>query len=445
MLGTTGGIKSIAEARAAFCAVNPHCLERIIGLTQDTEVSVAIDIIDDGGSKLVDRGATLSSSLALKLQQRRLQTPLEASLDLAQGVSLATIVDDCLGLISEIPALALLGGARSAERQLRAVGRMPLQGPLKLLLTLARRRSKESYENSLAAMIVCSGLAHGVGLSENDSELLILSALLQDIGEAYLNPQLVDGGDPLPVQQWPNVVVHPRVAQAFLTAFTNFPAALGDCVVQHHERQDGGGYPFQRNAATMTPLGALIGLADCVSAVIMGGGTARAPAIEADFRSSLGERVAIALNIVPGEFPSTAVAFVSTALAPLKERSAGIAGGSFAQRILPTLQQIRSARLAAEALSRGATTPGLARTGELAESAIRRLDKPLRTTGVYDISQLGILEGDPERMGKICLILDEVKWRLRHLARCVYLRSGQSEAADELAQVADLVAVLDAS
>lgn len=445
MFDTMGGIGNAVEAKSAFCAVNTHFLERIVYLAQQTDVIARCAIIDEDGNRLLERGATLSRSIQPALRRRRLQTPLEACLEVAQGASLPSIVDDCLALLDATPALALLGAGSGARQALRAVGSMPLPAPLKLLLTLARAPGQGNYQNSLAAMIVGAGLAHRLGLSERDSGLLILAALVQDIGESYIDPGLLDGSGPLPVQQWQNVAAHPLLGHALLSAFSDYPAALADCVLQHHERQDGSGYPLQRGAATMTPLGTLIGLADCVAAVVMGGAASGRDAHpDAESYASLGARVAIALTIVPGEFPREAVAFVSTALAPLEEGGRGIAGGSFAQRILPTLQQIRSARLLADALAHDAATPGLARCGDFALAAILVLDKRLRTTGVYDLAQLGVLESDPQQMGRTCLVLDEVKWRLRHLARSIYLRTEQRSAGRDLAQVAELVAVLSA-
>ena len=91
-------------------------------------------------------------------------------------------------------------------------------------------------------MIVCSRLAAGLKLAERDADLLILAALVKDVGESYLNPQLIDGR--LPAREWPQVAAHPAIGHAFLTAFTDFPPVLADCVLQHHERQDGSGYPL---------------------------------------------------------------------------------------------------------------------------------------------------------------------------------------------------------
>lgn len=429
--------EGVAEARRAFCAVNSYCLEAIVGLAQECDVIATCDIVDESGRTLVERGATLSRASQASLLQRRLRNPLEASLDVAQGVSLAAIVGDCLSLRQAVPALALLGDGSAAQSALLAVGTMTLSAPLKLLLTLTRRNGR--YQNSLAAMIVCSGLAHGVGLRDDDAERLILAALVQNIGESYLDPQLFAGRRLLPVEQWSAVVAHPSLGQTFLRAFTHFPPALTDAVLHHHERPDGSGYPSARRAATIAPLATLLGLADCVAALVIG-----ERATDAASGAGLGERVAVALNFVPDEFPPAAVGFVALALAPLAERGAATVGGTFAQRILPTLQRIRSAAQLADALSRSATTATLAMAGAFARDAIHALDARLRLTRVYDISLLGVLESDAQRMAKTCLVIDEVNWRLRHLARSIYLRCERGGEASDLAQVAELVAVLGA-
>jgi len=437
MSDTTGLIERAAHARKAFCAVNPHCLQSIVRLAQEMTLVACCDLVDEVGTTLCASGATVSRSIELTLGQRRLRQPLETSLELVPGISPAVVADDCLALMKQTPALALLAGSGRAAIA-RVLGELPLSGPLALLLCIARQFDPASYQNSLAAMIVCAGLADGLALAERDAELLMLAALVKDVGESYINPQLIDGR--LPAREWQQVAAHPAIGHEFLTAFTDFPPALAECVLQHHERGDGSGYPRQFVAAQIDPLATLVGLADCVAAVVMGGG--REFALDARLGSCLGERVAVALTLVPSEFPPAAVAVVAAALAPLAEAGSGIAGGSFAQRILPTLQQIRSARLLAEALAQSAPTSGLATIGCFSLAAIRGLDKRLRATGVYDLSQLGVLESDPLLMGKTCLIVDEVGWRLRHLARNVYLRSAQN--GEDLAPVAELVAVLSA-
>ena len=437
MSETTGLSECAAEASITFCAVNPHCLQRIARLAQEMTVVARCDLVDEGGATLCASGATISRSVGLTLAQRRLRQPLEASVDLTQEIAPSEIVDDCRALMQQTPALALLGAGRIAAIA-HALAGLPGGGALTLLLTIARQFNRASYQQSLAAMIVGARLAAALDLVERDGDWLILAALVKDVGESYIDPQLVDGR--LPVQEWPQVAAHPAIGHAFVRAFTDFPPALADCVLQHHERLDGSGYPQALSAAQITPLATLLGLADCVSAVVLGG--ASEATLDARSGWCLGERVAVALTLVPGEFPPAAVAAIATALAPLADAGGSPAGGSFAQCILPTLQRIRAARLLAETLSKSAPTPGLAAIGSFALAAIRGFDKRLRAIGVYDLALLGVLESDPPRMGRTCLVVAEVGWRLRHLARSVYLRTLQR--GEDAALAAELVAALGA-
>lgn len=126
----------------------------------------------------------------------------------------------------------------------------------------------------------------------------------------------------------------------------------------------------------------------------------------------------------------------------------GEAGGTrfnhFAERVLPTLRQLRAARKIAEALVEEHTAPAWRRIGNYALDAIRSIDATLRTTGVYDLSELTVLEGDPTRMNAVCCVLDEVSGRLRALAQDVAQQAAQVTEDDAADRLAALSAVLNA-
>ena len=109
---------------------------------------------------------------------------------------------------------------------------------------------------------------------------------------------------------------------------------------------------------------------------------------------------------------------------------------------MPTLQQLRSARIQAETLISTNKNGPVANVGLFALNALRNIDKSLRATGVYEFSQLAAIESDPLIMGEVCLVLKEVTWRLRNLARNVHLRTEKSGNPGDLAQVGELVDIL---
>ena len=140
MLNATMGHSGTQSAAEAFCTVNAHCLENIVRLSDDMDVLASHDIVDDRGIKLWAKGKPVSRALQEKMLKRRLQKPLEISLDVGDGVSLESIVDDCFTLMKEVPALELLGGSSSAKATLKNARSIQLPAPLKLLLISARER-----------------------------------------------------------------------------------------------------------------------------------------------------------------------------------------------------------------------------------------------------------------------------------------------------------------
>ena len=56
---------------------------------------------------------------------------------------------------------------------------------------------------------------------------------------------------------------------------------------------------------------------------------------------------------------------------------------------------------------------------------------------------LAAIESDPLIMGEICLVLKEVTWRLRNLARNIHLRTEKSGKPEDLAQVCELINILE--
>ncbi len=435
MSDTRCGVEVVTDTVDYFRVLNPHCLDSIFRLSETARVTASCDIVDECGTTLVLTGEPVSREIQKTFLSQRLQRPLESCLDAENAESLEGIVGDCFALMKRNPALEALGGSSEAMATLRGMGHMPLHGALRLLLTLFRAHQQSHYDKRLGAMIICSGLAHGVGLDDDDTDLLILSALVHDIGELYINPEYLDDRHELSPDEWAQLALHPGIGYGFIRTFTRFPIAVADCVQQHHERVDGSGYPHQLQGSNMNSLGKLIGVADTVSALILRGDSGREP--------GLCKRIALALKLFPEEFPQPAVTFVTSALAHLDNDSAPAVSGVFAERILPTLQQIRAARRLAAALASAATTDAVAHISRFALETIRAIDKSLHEIGVYDLSQVDVLEKKPEVMGEACQLLGEVAWRLRHLARMITLRAAQSGDAGDLAQVAELVAVLN--
>jgi len=420
-----------SQADTGFRAVNPHCLARIVELSETHQVVASDDIHDDRGNKLWAKGSPVSRDLRDKLLRRSLAQPLESSLSVERGATMESIVVDALAHIDENAVLSAVAGSNRARGLLRDMQKLVLPGPVKLLLTSARENKQATYSHGLATMIICAGLASRLELSDHDANMLTLAALVHDIGEMYINPEYLDTSKHLSPANWKYVASHPCVGHAFIGEFTSFPSVVAACVLHHHERLDGSGYPFQLGGKAIERLSAILAVADSVSAIAMRGG------------SGLRIRLEVALRIVPEEFDRSAASVINHALQGLPAETYDAGRGGCLGRIVPILHQLTSTTVAAEALVAATSSSVVNATGRYVLSVLGNIEKSLRATGVFETIHLAAIESDANIMGEICLIVREISWRLRNMARNVHLRIEQTGNPEEMKSVGGLIALLD--
>jgi diguanylate cyclase (GGDEF)-like protein/putative nucleotidyltransferase with HDIG domain len=108
-------------------------------------------------------------------------------------------------------------------------------------------------------------LAARLGLSREELELTQLAASLHDVGKLALPEELLRKAAPLTAPEWATLRQHAQIGFRMLESLGVDPVA--ECVLHHHERWDGTGYPDSL-AGTEIPVGArIIFVADAYDAM----------------------------------------------------------------------------------------------------------------------------------------------------------------------------------
>ena len=414
--------------RVTSGAVNSHCLEHIMVLAEQHDIVAAEDIVDDRGIKLWAKGQKVSRSLQEKLMRRRLARPLETALTVDGGIVAEQVVGECLRLLDGNDLMRRLCGSAAARSLLSGFRDTPLPGPFKLLLTSARETGLATYQHSLYGIGICAGIAARLNLSDDTAQRLLLAALLHDIGELYVDPGYIRSTRRLAPSEWRQVAVHPRIGQMLIEELTSLPAAIGNAVAEHHERLDGSGYPAQHNGDGISRLGRIMAVADTTAAI--------APNSSADGS----ERLAVALRIVPEEFDH---ATVGALIEHLERAPAAAPAEDALARIRRVVERLETSTEAARNLAERSGSKVAADTCGYVLAALHLLDKALCATGAAEIEHLGDVAADPALLAEIWLVAREVEWRLRNLARSIYLRVHINHDGQDLELVLPLIEALD--
>ncbi|MET0334666.1 MAG: HD domain-containing phosphohydrolase [Rhizobacter sp.] len=396
---------------------NPHALAAISRAGDAHTIVASQDIVDLRGVKLWARDRRVTAALQQRLLERRLQKPLEACLQAENGVTVFTLMHDLQELLESThplaPALRVHGSTLVAQLK-----QIPLHSVGQLLLTTAAATRPAALSHAVAAMALAGAMMAGRGASVVDVRMAMLGGLLHDIGEVYINPSYLDYTQALDLLGHKHLVVHPRVAQVLLAGLTDYPAALGQGIAEHHERLDRSGYPARLEGAAISTLGRVLSVVEATLGSVC---ATHAPLTRASF----------ALRVVPGEFDPVWAAFVCDAAQAAKEDFASDdqpEAANLAAQLAEIDVQLSSAQRLAQELNEQRRTSKIT---EVVADALRRLDR-LRVSwnalGLWGGAAAANDMAPAERL-ELVLAESELRQRLRAFHReCLLLSEGLTEA-----------------
>jgi putative nucleotidyltransferase with HDIG domain len=109
-------------------------------------------------------------------------------------------------------------------------------------------------------------LANELGLSDDEKEALQAASVLHDIGKLAVPEHIISKPGKLTPEEFEKMKIHPIVGAEILEQ-VHFPYPVVPIVRAHHEKWDGGGYPFGLSGDAI-PIGArILAAVDCLDAL----------------------------------------------------------------------------------------------------------------------------------------------------------------------------------
>lgn len=192
--------------------------------------------------------------------------PVEKELVVAKEIYavFAKTVETCLNLLRTTGELDV----RPLESAVRNMSDSIKRNPNAMML-LIRIQEKGGYEINRAVDTSVLMITFGRFLqySTERLELLGLSGLLLDIGKARVPDAILRKPGLLTPEEYELARGHVMHSLDLIRKTSGLPAGLEEIVLQHHERQDGSGYPLKLQAPDISIDGAMAALVDSFSAL----------------------------------------------------------------------------------------------------------------------------------------------------------------------------------
>lgn len=114
----------------------------------------------------------------------------------------------------------------------------------------------------------CFVIAHGLGLSSQEVELISHASQLHDVGEVGVPQTVLTKRGELTAYEWELVKRHPHIGAEILSGSSSPLLQVGELIaLTHHERWDGSGYPRALQGEGIPIGGRICALADVFDAL----------------------------------------------------------------------------------------------------------------------------------------------------------------------------------
>ncbi len=419
--------------------VNEHYLNRVVALAETASVEATEDIVTGNDIKLVAKGARIDARFKDRLLQHKLLKPLESSVRVVDGLGSSPIHEVAQDLLAKHALLAGVCGRATARLVANALRDLRLTTPIESLLSVYAAQGPNKLKHAVGVSLLGAAMYHDLPEGgKKGLQTLMVAGLMHDIGELYIDPAILQVGGRLTAEQWKHIATHPIVAAHILRDMPGAGPKVAEAVQYHHERLDGFGYPHGLRNPCLPMSGQVLALAEVLMGLIESG-------------SSSGERAAVAVKLIPGEFDrqllnkvcwatkaSSASEAAEEALAPSLSTDDLAAKASALGETLERLRGLRESIVAQ--ISTG--SPALRELMGHVIERCQRIHMAFSSTGLdngwTDELREHLSAMESKVHSEVAIVLREVEWRLRELKRETRLRA-ERLPAHEAAQVRQFI------
>ncbi len=180
----------------------------------------------------------------------------------------ADALKDVKGLIDKI-ADGTLANAEPIYLLVNRIIEMFLKDKNLLLnFSLIKSTHQENlYHHSLNVCILAINIGSATGYSRRQIAEIGIGALIHDVGMVLVPPSIRYKQGKLSPHEHIVIQKHPVDGLFMISKIKNLPESTGYIIYQHHEREDGSGYPRNRKSELMHRYARIVGLADMFDAL----------------------------------------------------------------------------------------------------------------------------------------------------------------------------------
>lgn len=134
-------------------------------------------------------------------------------------------------------------------------------------LQMVRHKDDYTFQHSINVSVICGVLGKWLGYTGIELADLILAGLLHDVGKTQIPIEILDKPDTLSEAEMTIIQKHTLLGYKLIKDNQDLSPNVTYAVLQHHERMDGSGYPFQVTLDKLHQYARIVAVADTYDAM----------------------------------------------------------------------------------------------------------------------------------------------------------------------------------
>ena len=402
-----------------------NIIENIISASKGAEFYLSEDVYDQAGNKLLAKGYKITSDIKDKLISRVLKKPLETSITTDTPLTAADIASDANEIIKK--TLFLNSFDVELKLDLYAIKNLELEPLASLLLAVQKNNSEVSYEHTLFMMLVARLIAKKLNIDSKKINDLTTACLLHDIGELYC---AVPETKNLSLEHWRSIMTHPIVGSSVVRQHMNYDTSISKAILEHHERNDGSGYPNHLIAENLSDIGKIMIVSEAFSGMVK--------------RQYDISNLTSTLKLINHDFPKAELNALIGLLQTLSGNNSQINTNPILDNLVEKLSNLES--IIEQLNSIKYENDKLDLFKEYLNLRLKRICQTVYASGLTDCINIGIWDSiklDEDINRELYVTTNEVEWKMKDLYRDISIRIFRDglEISDDLLIIIDKINV----
>lgn len=134
-----------------------------------------------------------------------------------------------------------------------------------IMNTLYEKSNREMMHSSRVGHI-CEKIGMRMKLDQDEINQIRTAGLIHDIGKMGIDEKILNKPGALNQEEWKEIQRHPEIGYRILSSVNEF-SEMANCILEHHERWDGRGYPKGLKGEEISLQGRIVAVADSFDAM----------------------------------------------------------------------------------------------------------------------------------------------------------------------------------